>query len=193
MTSCFSLGAFKLLSLSLTWWFSSCCICPGTQHRWVCVWALQEQSLSFPLPSGSPRQKPRWFSKPDVSYGGLSSWCRSPGLGNPCGARIPHSSGGLPQLWNPSLLWVAALGVWVLIRPTLCPPRHLKVASSNILICSTSVLLAFRSFSEMVVLYVAVVLVCLWEEISLGIFLLHHLDLPDLFWQVLKTICHFRP
>ena len=54
---------------------------------------------------------------------------------------------------------------WIVSLP---PPTHLDVFFLYILNCIRAILLVFRSFSEKVVLYVVVVLLCLWEEVSSG-------------------------
>ena len=61
------------------------------------------------------------------------------------------------------LLWVTAQAVWVLPNHNPAPPTYFNVVSSFL---SYFFLLAFRSFLEIVVLHVVVVLVCLWEEAS---------------------------
>ena len=61
------------------------------------------------------------------------------------------------------LLWVTAQALWVLPNHNSAPPTYFNVVSSFL---SYFFLLAFRSFSEMVVLHAVVILVCLWEEAS---------------------------
>ena len=103
---------------------------------------------------------PCWFSKPR-HYEDLSSWCKSPGLGSPmwgsdlslfreeiqgCNipptCRLPHRGVGPDLSASPPLL---AVSMWLTLY---------------VLSCRKSVLLVFRSFSEIVVLYVGVVLAC---------------------------------
>lgn len=66
------------------------------------------------------------------------------------------------------------------------PPTCLSMALFYILNCRTTVLLVFRSFSERVVLCVAAVLVCSWEEMS-SVFLLCYLDSSFLSFHLLHN------
>ena len=97
--------------------------------KWVnlCVCPLRAES-GFPTALLlSWIQAPLVF-KPRCCYGGLSSWCRSPGLG--ClmwGSNPSLLRENLCVCEVPSHLWVAVLGVWVLMRPHLCPPTCLNV------------------------------------------------------------------
>ena len=61
------------------------------------------------------------------------------------------------------------------------PPTHLSVAFSLCLSCRKSVLLVFRLFSEIVVLYLVVVWVCPREEVSSESSYLAILDTPPPF------------
>lgn len=73
------------------------------------------------------------------------------------GFKPPIPQGGLLQLWYPSCLWVAVLGVWVLNKSHLHLSYHLQVIFFlYIFSCVWSVLLVFSSFSQIVVLYVVV-------------------------------------
>ena len=75
---------------------------------------------------------------------GLVSWCRSSGLGIPMWGSDPLLIRGDHHCVVISLpLVVAVPSVWVLTRLHCAPTSHL-----NILSCRKSVLLVFRSFSE---------------------------------------------
>ena len=97
--------------------FSSCCFCPGTWRKWVCMWALYGQILDFPQLSGSPRLKFPWFLKPGIMG------ARLPGTG-PLGWAAWHGSlapQGSSTVAVSLPLWVATPRVCVLTRPHLCP------------------------------------------------------------------------
>ena len=67
------------------------------------------------------------------------------------------------RLGFPYHLLLFAPGMWVLTRPRLCPSYPSQRGLSLFLSYRKSVLLVFRSFSEVVVLRIVVVLVCPWE------------------------------
>lgn len=143
---------FKLLPLC---WDCKC----------VCAWPFQEKSLSFLQPLGSPGHKPHWYSKTNVIGADLPG-AYPPVWSTWCGAKIPHSSGRRCTFVVPLLLAGWAPGVWVLIRPCTCPfcPSWYGFLFLSQLWHSCSV--SLQSFSERVALYIVVVLVCLWEEVS---------------------------
>lgn len=74
-----------------------------------------------------------------------------------------------PCLRYPSHLWVAILGG---VGPDKITYLSLLSISTwlipFVLICGIVVLLVFYYFSERIVLYVLVISVCLWEEVSSG-------------------------
>lgn len=128
--------------------------------EFVCVPFKSRVLVSY----SSPGYKPCWFSKPDVMG------AHFPGAGPQvwgawCGAQTPLLRENLRVCEVPSHLWVAMLGVWVLMRPHLCPPPVSMCFFLYILSCRRAVLLVFRSFSKRAVAHVAVVLECPWEHL----------------------------
>ena len=76
---------------------------------------------------------------------------------------------GHPQVLYPSHLWVTVPGRCALTRPHFFPSYLSQCGLFFIsLVVEKSFLLVFRSFSEIVVLYVVVVLVCLGMEVYSG-------------------------
>lgn len=74
---------------------------------------------------------------------------------------------GLPWLRWQLHLWIAVLGIWSWLDHISVPPTLLNVAFFSIFSCKKYLLLIFMSFSE-IVLYVVVVFMCLWKEVSWG-------------------------
>lgn len=123
-------------------------------------------SLSFPLPCGFPRHMCHWFSKPDIMDTQLPG-AGPPGWGALHGTQTPHSSGmastialSLPfvscHTTGVGLVSHYTMGVgpvWTMSLPLLPVSRWLFL---YILSCVRSVLLVFRSFSEILVLHVVV-------------------------------------
>ena len=72
------------------------------------------------------------------------------------------------RLWYPSHLWVAVAGCWFWLDYIFDSPTYLDVTFSLYpqlwKICQS----VFRSSSEIVVLYLVVILVCPWKEVSGG-------------------------
>lgn len=59
-------------------------------------------------------------------------------------------------------------GVWILTRPCLCPSYPSKCGFFFFFLVVKIFLLDFRLVSEIVSLYVVVILMCLWEGVSQG-------------------------
>ena len=62
------------------------------------------------------------------------------------------------------------------------PPLPVLMWGFLVACCVGDAQLVLWFLSEEIVLYVAVYLVCLWEEVEFGIFLLHHLEPEFLLW-----------
>ena len=102
---------------------------------------------------------------------GFIFWYRFPGLGTSTWGLDHLLHRCTPHLWYLFCYWVITLLVCVLTRLFL-PPLHFLMwpLKNKVPSCSKSVLLIFGMFSEMVALYVVVVLVCPWKEVNLGFF-----------------------
>ena len=91
------------------------------------------------------------------------------GVGDEQGSLVCCSPWG-PKSWTWLSDWTelnTAPRLLVLTRLCVCP-AYLSWYGLFILSCRKSVLLVLRLFSERVVLYAAVILVCLWGEVSSG-------------------------
>ena len=104
--------------------FSNYCICTGTQSNVkFCTHYLRAESLFPTAFKLSHMQAPLAFKA--RSFGGLSSQCKTPKVREPnMGLRLLTPWGEPLQLPLSSHLWVAYLGVWVLIILCLFPSYH---------------------------------------------------------------------
>lgn len=136
-------------------------------------------------PSGLYGYKPQWFSK----TGDLGAHLFGTGPENwgICGGALtPHSS-------RRSSIFVRSLPIMghcsrvrLLVRLHLCLSYHFDVAP--IACCEGGIQLILRSFSEEIIPYVALHLVCLWEERSSGSFYVSILDTPSFCTFQIKCI-----
>ena len=96
------------------------------------------------------------------------SWVQTLGQSAQCGARTPCSLGWLPSLWyvSPPLGYLQGGGGSC--GSQLDCFSSPSISLSRILGCRKTFLSVLRPFSERVVPCAAVVLVCLWEELSSG-------------------------
>lgn len=122
----------------------------------------QEQDLGFPQPSNSPGHKHHWIRKPGIM--GTHFPSEDPlGWGTEHGAGVPFS----PVRAFMVVISLTLVGCWargmVLIRLSVPLLPILMWLFLYILSCRKLVILLFRSFSEIVVLYVVVQCVC-WRR-----------------------------
>ena len=147
--------------------FSNCYFCTGLWGKWVCVPVLNRNiSVPYsPLSLLSCISEPCLFSElgilgvhlPIEPPKGWADWCWVWSLD-------PQED---LDLWDPSWLSVATLGVVFWVRLCLCV-SYLLWCGPFTTCCERAVQLLFRSFSERIVPYVVADLMCSWEEMSSG-------------------------
>lgn len=102
-------------------------------------------------------------------FGGLSSWCRTPGLGSLRWGSEPSLLG--QNLYHCNYPPVGRWPTWVWVLIILPSPPFLLVSLCfplYIFSCRRSFLLVFWSFSAIVALETVVILACPWEQVSTG-------------------------
>ena len=138
-------------------------------------------NLTFPQPSGSLDVSPSGFQ--DETLWRLIFLLQVPQVGEfdiRLGPLIPQ--GGTPWLWYLFSLWITATGVWVLTSPCLCPSYFILMWPSLYILSFKNLLLLFRSFLEITILYVnSCSFGAFVGKLKFRIFLLHHLDLDPVF------------
>ena len=109
---------------------------------------------------------PCWFSKPNV-FGACLSGAGPKGEVPDVGHKSLTPQREFPYLWHPSRLWVTVLGVGFLVRLGLCL-SYLSQCGPFILCCGVAVQVVLWFLSEGIAPYVAVDVLCPWEEMSSG-------------------------
>lgn len=128
-----------------------CCLCADSEWVTLCPHTVREDAC-FPVAPQFLGCNMLDDSHNQILWGSFF-WNRSQRLGTLRWARCLALQRFLPGLWYPSHCWM----------PLCCLLIHLNVAFLHILSCRGAVLEVCMLFSEIVALYLVVVLVCWWR------------------------------